>query len=99
MKDELIYRQDAIEAMWDPYEMIRNGAARRKGNIDGAFGILLNAIKSVPAVDAVEVVKCKDCKHNPKDEWFGCPMAHLSEKQRPETVYCWKGERREIDEG
>ena len=41
-----------------------------------------------------DIVRCKDCKHNPKDEWFGCPMSHLNEKQRPETAWCWKGERR-----
>ena len=43
---------------------------------------------------ARELVRCKDCKHNPKLEWFGCPMAGLSEKQRPETAWCWKGERK-----
>ena len=41
-----------------------------------------------------EIIRCKDCKHNPKYEWFGCPMSHLSEKQRPETAWCWKAERR-----
>lgn len=40
------------------------------------------------------IVRCKDCKHNPKDTWFECPMAHLSDKQRPETAWCWNGERR-----
>lgn len=42
-----------------------------------------------------ELVRCKDCKKNPRDEWFACPMAHLNEKQRPETAWCWKGERKE----
>lgn len=42
-----------------------------------------------------ELVRCADCKHNPKEAWFGCPMSHLSEKQKPETAWCWKGERRE----
>ena len=42
-----------------------------------------------------EIIHCYECKHNPKDEWFGCPMAHLSEKQRPEDAWCWKGERKE----
>ena len=42
-----------------------------------------------------EIIMCKDCKHNPKDTWFECPMSHLSEKQRPETAWCWKGERRQ----
>ena len=44
-----------------------------------------------------DIVRCKDCKHNPKDEWFGCPMSHLNEKQRPETAWCWKGERKDGD--
>lgn len=45
-------------------------------------------------IERNDIVRCKDCKHNPKDEWFGCPMSHLNEKQRPETAWCWKGERR-----
>ena len=43
----------------------------------------------------VEVVRCKDCKHNPSETWFECPMSHLNENQRPETAWCWKGERRD----
>ena len=42
-----------------------------------------------------EIIYCKDCKHNPKESWFGCPMSHLSEEQRPETAWCWKGERKD----
>ena len=45
-----------------------------------------------------ELVRCKDCKHNPRDEWFSCPMSHLNEKQRPDTAWCWKGQRKEDDE-
>lgn len=45
--------------------------------------------------DIVEVVRCKDCKHNPSETWFECPMSHLNENQRPETAWCWKGERRD----
>ena len=52
-------------------------------------------VADAPTVDAVPVVRCKDCKHNPRLEWFGCPMASLSEKQRPETAWCWKGERKD----
>ena len=48
-----------------------------------------------PTAPVREVVLCKDCKHNPKDTWFECPMAGLSEKQRPETAWCWRGERRD----
>ena len=49
----------------------------------------------IPAADVVQVIRCKDCKHNPKITWFGCPLAHCSETQRPETAWCWKAERRE----
>lgn len=41
-----------------------------------------------------EIVLCRDCIHNPKETWFECPMAHLSEKQKPDTAWCWKGQRR-----
>lgn len=55
-------------------------------------------LDDAPTVDAVPVVRCKDCKHNPKLEWLGCPMASLNEKQRPETAWCWKGEQKDGDE-
>lgn len=43
----------------------------------------------------VEVVRCKDCKHNPNETWFECPLAMFNENQRPETAWCWKAERRD----
>lgn len=45
-------------------------------------------------VDAVPVVRCKDCKHNPLETWFDCPLAHL--KYDGER-WCWKGERKDGD--
>ena len=56
---------------------------------DNVIGLLAPVTSAQP-----EIIYCKDCKHNPKYEWFGCPMSHLSEKQRPETAWCWKAERR-----
>lgn len=46
-----------------------------------------------------EIIRCRDCKHNPKESWFGCPMSHLSEAQRPDDAWCWKGERKEVEDG
>lgn len=54
---------------------------------------VIGDIKSMPSAGP-EIIRCKDCKLNPKYEWFGYPMSHLSEKQRPETAWCWKAERR-----
>lgn len=45
-----------------------------------------------PSVDAVEIVRCRDCKHNPNDTWFECPISHLSYN---EDRWCWKGERKD----
>lgn len=62
-----------------------------------SYAAFCNLVKRQPTVDAVPVVRCKDCKHNPKLEWLGCPMASLNEKQRPETAWCWKGEQKDGD--
>ena len=60
------------------------------------IGGVIDSIDAVIEVDSAqpEIIRCKDCKHNPKYEWFGCPMSHLNEKQRPETAWCWKAEAR-----
>lgn len=70
---------------------------RKYSPISDGADLLETWLEYAPTVDAVPVVRCKDCKHNPKLEWFGCPMASLSEKQRPETAWCWKGERKDGD--
>ena len=36
----------------------------------GTIGVTLAEIRESPAVDAVEVVRCKDCKHRPITEDF-----------------------------
>ena len=92
MMKKLIYADDISERL---ERVIRIGAKADDGEHLISAECVLSVLKSLPTVDAVEVVRCKDCKHNPKLEWFGCPMASLSEKQRPETAWCWKGERKD----
>lgn len=60
----------------------------------GDFQDACYAIDSAPTVDAIEVVRCRDCKHNPLETWFDCPLAHL--KYDGER-WCWKGERKDGD--
>ena len=43
-----------------------------------------------PLRDVEAVVRCRDCKHNPLETWFGCPLAHL---KYDGDRWCWKGER------
>ena len=61
------------------------------------LSVCRGGVKMMPTVDAISVVRCRDCKHNPKYTWFECPMVNLTEKQRPETAWCWKGERKDGD--
>ena len=39
---------------------------------------IIERLKNDPEAEWVRVVRCKDCKHNPKDNCFGCPMSHCS---------------------
>lgn len=52
-------------------------------------------IQAMETEDAVEVIRCRDCKNNPLDTWFGCPMAHLPYNG---DRWCWKGERKDDEQ-
>lgn len=59
--------------------------------------IVKSSIESAPAVDAVEVVRCKDCiRRYDTDE---CPMCYVREGQYYEYTsgngYCDRGERKD----
>lgn len=56
---------------------------------DGKFQYWVEVQSSV---DAVEIVRCRDCKHNPNDTWFECPICH---RPYEEDRWCWKGERKD----
>ena len=45
-------------------------------------------VEEMPTVDAVVVVRCKDCKHRFKDSW--CEYA-----DDDDNFYCARGERKE----
>ena len=75
------------------------------------LGILASAseVEQMPTVDAVEVVRCKDCKH--REEEGECPMYYVKEIEWDDDGYtevdyvpydrtmddgfCDRGERRE----
>lgn len=85
----LSYLQEAAEAAAKEPEVYMQIAAV-------CFGKLRKHFEAFPTVDAVEVVRCKDCSFgdgdlicaNPKcvKSWCGCPV-------RPEQ-FCSYGERR-----
>lgn len=55
---------------------------------------LETVLDDAPTVDAVEVVRCKDCKHSYKD-LFGFVCAHgiWDDCIVPSNFYCAEGER------
>ena len=97
--NDLISRQAAIDAInrygsvWMEYTEIMSVDELAERALKASKQSMVKILHDLPSAQP-KIVRCKDCKHNPKHEWFGCPMSHLNEKQRPETAWCWKGERR-----
>lgn len=63
--------------------------------------IALPIVNAAPTVDAVPVVRCKDCKYGDYDSKPNGAMACLRTKDgfwRKETDFCSYGERKDNDE-
>lgn len=61
----------------------------------------IDVIEAAPTIDAVPVVRCKDCKwfaNNNNDEWFGCWLFNairaVPEDAPTPDDFCSYGERR-----
>lgn len=65
-----------------------------------------HVIDDAPTVDAVPVVRCKDCKwfaDNNDGEWYGCQMFHVvlntPEDAPKPNDFCSYGERKDGGDG
>ena len=66
----------------------------KEANADGAYGYVdAKQITDAPTVDAVEVVRCRDCKHY--NEGF-CVGYHAHHDIMPDD-FCSYGERKDGD--
>lgn len=89
-------------ALLSEMEKYSDDTARSKMENEYLFGMqqrletCIELVEDAPTVDAVEVVRCKDCKHNPLDTWFDCPIAHM---KYDGDRWCWKGERKDGKDG
>ena len=84
--------------------------AMRLGGLEEPWDLsaIETEIESAPIVDAVPVVRCKDCKHWKKGQFMGgnsiddleyggsCPLARFA---RYESDFCSYGEKREEVDG
>lgn len=61
---------------------------------------LKEAIERVPTVDAVEVVRCKDCKYHRRVDWGmgDCEYPNGFKWIAYDNDFCSRGERREDNE-
>lgn len=86
---DLIRRDEALAGILNHYEI--NNKNQNK-EMDYCFDML----NSLRAVDAVSVVRCRECK------WFGkpgCAILIVDDSDRPtENDFCSFGERREENE-
>lgn len=60
----------------------------------GEYFVTVEEINKMPTVDAVQVVRCRDCKHT-KDDGCGAIYCKIWDKwEMPEDFFCADGERR-----
>ena len=80
---------DVMENASSKKRLIDANALIKEANADGAYGYVdAKQIADAPTVDAVEVVRCKDCKHRYSDSW--CEYV-----DDDDNFYCARGERKE----
>ena len=69
-------------------DLIRRQDALKVSSMDSEIYIGIN---NLPPVDAVEVVKCEDCKNRFK---VICPFSYINAIDGSETDFCSYGERK-----
>lgn len=95
MKHDLIRRGDAFTQFQKQYIDTQEGTDHVAIRINIGVTKCIHAMQDIPAVDAVEVVRCKDCRHNcqPPDKGFAqCERDALI---REPEFWCRAGQRRE----
>lgn len=94
MNDDLIRRGELAEEV-KSLTVYVNGLRAGKGVLQEYAkqyrDSLLRIIDEQPAVDAVAVVRCKDCKWR---NTAGCPYMNFDAAAREDSDFCSDGERR-----
>ena len=77
--------------MTNEKRLIDANALIEEANAEGAYGYVdAFQIANAPTVDAVPVVRCRDCKHRYSDSW--CEYV-----DDDDNFYCARGERKDGD--
>ena len=82
----------------DPAPIIKKLADRclvAKGLECSILGELIDALRAAPAVDAVEVVRCKDCRYLYDEPDAYCCANHKGMVKITADSFCCHGERKD----
>lgn len=90
---------DVREKLSSEKRLIDANALIKEGNEDGAYGYVDTfQIANAPTVDAVEVVRCRECKHcDPENGHCDHSMGTAAPLKRKPDDFCSYGERKEGD--
>ena len=107
--NDLISRKEAIDILYNYKRMLFDGVPDPvvygvQGAIEVIKAMPYAIIDNEPTADAVTVIRCKDCKHNPKytnDYMYGrcvfCCEDDFYSGTPSDDFYCGYGERKETD--
>ncbi len=79
--------------------LIDANALIKEANTDGAYGYVdAKQIADAPTIDAVEVVRCRECKHcDPENHHCDHHMGTAAPLRRKPDDFCSYGERKDGD--
>lgn len=105
METDLISRSAAIQALQKAKELASEPPTCFDIYIQKTFDLCIRLIAAFNAVDAVPVIRCKDCKHR---GGYHCPMFYeelwsydedsskwIEHDKTADNGFCHRGERRE----
>lgn len=69
------------------------------GEVKSVGLILAETVDKAPTIDAVEVVRCRECKHcDPENYHCDHPMGTAAPLRRKPDDFCSYGERKDVDD-
>ena len=88
--------------MADEKRLIDANALIKEANVEGTYGYVdIKQIADAPTIDAIPVVRCRECKHWHKETLF-CDYTLYGEAQEHVNWYaddfCSYGERKDSEE-
>ena len=84
------------------HRLIDANALIKEANADGAYGYVdAKQIEEAPTIDAVEVVRCRECKHRGTDDCIFHIKGEPADEElllKLDNDFCSYGERKDCDD-